>query len=368
MDALQAAVLRRKLTRLDGWNEDRRRLGVGAARGTGRAAGAEPAGASSPTSAPVRGRRPRLPPVRRAQRATRRAARAPHRHGASPRRSTIPTRSTSPTPTRRSASAAGSLPVSERLAAADLLAAAVPGNERRRARAGRGGGARASRKSRAPRPLMGRMDDLVTTSRASRRPSRRSAGDVPSRRRGDARMAGARVVHNGWTHTDVRQGTHARAPAGPDRRRDRRLRLLGPEPRTQPRRAAGVRAAGAVRPRPRPAALARAPPPRRERPTATSTHMLGDASDRGRRHHDAAGDPPPARNAGAAGRQARARREAARDPPRPTAASWPRCARVRRPGADAGTHLHLQPRRQHRARPDPSAASSATSTSSPPRA
>jgi dTDP-4-amino-4,6-dideoxygalactose transaminase len=28
LDALQAAVLRRKLTRLDGWNEERRRLGA----------------------------------------------------------------------------------------------------------------------------------------------------------------------------------------------------------------------------------------------------------------------------------------------------------------------------------------------------
>ena len=32
LDALQAAVLRRKLTRLDGWNDERRRLGAGAAR------------------------------------------------------------------------------------------------------------------------------------------------------------------------------------------------------------------------------------------------------------------------------------------------------------------------------------------------
>ena len=36
MDALQAAVLRRKLTRLDGWNEERRRLGPAASRGAGR--------------------------------------------------------------------------------------------------------------------------------------------------------------------------------------------------------------------------------------------------------------------------------------------------------------------------------------------
>ena len=79
IDALQAAVLRRKLTRLDGWNEERRRLGQ-----LLRAALAGPRPPSGrpwrqPTSLPFDGRRPRLSPVRRSQRAARRAARAPHR-------------------------------------------------------------------------------------------------------------------------------------------------------------------------------------------------------------------------------------------------------------------------------------------------
>ncbi len=69
LDALQAAVLRRKLTRLDSWNDERRRLG--ARLRTRLLAELEDRGCSASDRNCERtacGRRPRLPPVRRAQR------------------------------------------------------------------------------------------------------------------------------------------------------------------------------------------------------------------------------------------------------------------------------------------------------------
>ena len=132
LDALQAAVLRRKLTRLDGWNEDRRRLAPGAARRA--LAGASDGGprAITPTALPFLRRRPRLPPVRRAQRAARRAARAPRRAGrglGGPLPGADPSHRRLRPPRPRPGQPAG-----ERGAGgADLLAAAVPGDERRRA-------------------------------------------------------------------------------------------------------------------------------------------------------------------------------------------------------------------------------------------
>ena len=76
---------------------------------------------------------------------------------------------------------------------ADLLAAAVPGYERHRARAGVPTLSSALRKSRASRPLMRRMGDLVTISRGSLSaitPQR--TGPSSRRRHGAARMAGGK--------------------------------------------------------------------------------------------------------------------------------------------------------------------------------
>ena len=80
----------------------------------------------------------------------------------------------------------------------------------------------------------------------------------------------------GRWHTGRATDRAHRAPAGADRRGGRRLRLLGSQPRPQPRRGPGVPAACAVRPRPAAAARARPLPPRRVRPPATSTHVLCD--------------------------------------------------------------------------------------------
>ena len=126
LDALQAALLRVKLRHLDDRNADRRRLGAALRAGL--------AGTSVELPAPAfDGRRPRLPPVHRALRAARRAARAPRGARRLDAPSTTRSRSTAPRPT--GSQPEGSLPVAERLARGDLHAAAVPDHVRRGGRA-----------------------------------------------------------------------------------------------------------------------------------------------------------------------------------------------------------------------------------------
>ena len=141
LDALQAAVLRRKLTRLEGWNDERRRLGASCARGWQPVAALANARAVDPVHAPFADGDHvyHLFVVRCAARDALREHLA--ERGRRLARSTTRRRSTAPRPTPTSASARQ--PAGERGAGrADLLAAAVPGHEPRPSSSGRerGGG------------------------------------------------------------------------------------------------------------------------------------------------------------------------------------------------------------------------------------
>ncbi len=103
LDALQAAVLRRKLTRLDDWNEARRRLGAELRSRLGGLADAPAGEAIELVELPFAAGRSRLPPVRRAQRQPRCAAYPSGSSRVLPRRFTIPRRSIAPKRMRTSA-------------------------------------------------------------------------------------------------------------------------------------------------------------------------------------------------------------------------------------------------------------------------
>ena len=187
LDALQAALLRVKLRHLDARNEDRRRLGAALRAGL--------AGTSVELPrARLRGRRPRLPPVHRALRPPRRAARAPGGARRLERRA-LPVPDPPDRGLRGPRPGRGQ-PARRRAAGrADLHAAAVPDDVRRRGRAGRGRG------------------------RELRR---------------------ARSEHQMHRHAPIRPARERAAQRG-----RRRLRLLGPEPRPQRHRAPGVRSSPA---------------------------------------------------------------------------------------------------------------------------
>ena len=121
------------------------------------------------------------------------------------------------------------------------------------------------------------------------------------------------LVEDASLVVDLRNATGAAAPrrrrsSSFDRRR--RPRLLGPEPRAELLRAR--RAVLALRPRRRAARDVRRALPGRAHHRARST-SCSRGRRRGRRHRDAGADALRAREAGARGGQARARREAAGD-------------------------------------------------------
>ena len=245
--------------RLEGWNDDRRRLGATLREGLAGTSVELPAPASA-------GRRPRLPPVHRAHAsAARRCARSSTSAASRPR-CTTRSRSTGPRPTRSSGSA--------------RAACRSPSGWREQI---------------CTLPLFPTMSDDEVAQVIERGPGLRQGGVMTSAST-SAGLGSCRPTRS----------THAAA----DRRG--RLRLLGPEPRAQ-RRSSGPssswrRCASATRSRgaafsQKRAAACRCSP--------TSTTVLDGPDDRRGARRDAAADPPRARGRRAASRQARAGREAA---------------------------------------------------------
>ena len=275
----------------------------------------------------------------------------------------VPIHRTGPTPTL--GLDAGSLPVSEALAGQICSLPIFPGMTRRRARTGCERDPQLRKRPQRHRALIETMDDVVTTRRV-RSAIAAAMGVLPSPARDREKAGGKSCATVG--RPDRASRTHARAPTGADRGRRRRLRLLGPEPRAQLRRGARSSTAGAVRPRPR-ASCARSPA---ATPTARDRDfddVLRDPDRRGRRRSPRRRRPttPLAKRALLAGKHVLVEKPLATHLDRRPRAGR-RSRGRRRPGADARTHVHLQPGRQRRARPDPRAASSATCTSSRPRA
>ena len=172
LDALQAAVLRRKLTRLDGWNDERRRLGAalrerlldgleGRCESRARRDRAD--------RRTVRGGGPRLSPVRRAQRPSATSCASTCPRAGSARRSTIPTPIHLTEAYAELGLAPGSLPGERAPGAADVLAAAVPRHDRRRAGAGFGGSLGFRARPSAAGALIGHMTGrpLIRTDQSS---------------------------------------------------------------------------------------------------------------------------------------------------------------------------------------------------------
>ena len=167
--------------------------------------------------------------------------------------------------------------------------------------------------------------------------------------------------HSGIDYGDVveRGARHRRLPQrdeGPRGRRQglealgvastrvgsRRARLLGPEPRPQLRRARRARLD--LRPRRRAARRVRRCAIPGAQATADFDDLLADDDARRGRHRDAGADALRAREAGARGRQARLRREAAGDARRRDGRAR-RARRGARPRADARPPAALPPRR-----------------------
>ena len=157
------------------------------------------------------------------------------------------------------------------------------------------GGARASRKTGAPRPVDGTDGRFRDNFERVSWPSRRSGrGSLPRRREARERPGVSSAKRLG-AH-GCASGTHARAPAAPIGAGVVGCGYWGPN---LARNLAEVPEfeLRAVRPRPRAAALARAPSPRRE-DLPRLRHDARRRVDRGRRHHHAAGNPLPARRCG----------------------------------------------------------------------